>query len=100
LFLEYEAVLKRPEHLAPAGATSGTVDAALAALATLIEPVSPSLKLRPTLGDPDDDMVLEAVVNGAADALVTFETRTFHEAGRHYGFDVLTPSHAWIMLRR
>jgi hypothetical protein len=33
LMLEYEAVLKRPEHLAAAGATRGDIDAILDALA-------------------------------------------------------------------
>jgi hypothetical protein len=41
------------------------------------EPVRLSFLWRPTLRDPDDDMVLEAAVNGRADAIVTFNHRDF-----------------------
>ena len=72
LFLEYEAVLKRPEQLAASGLSPADVDAALDALAALIEPVEAHLSWRPQLDDPDDEMVLEAAINGRADALVTY----------------------------
>lgn len=97
--MEYEAVLKRPEHLRAGNTTLELVDAALPALASLFEPVMPDVKLRPVLQDPDDDMVLEAVINGQAEGLVTFEVTTFRAAGRHFGFAVLTPAQAWAILR-
>jgi hypothetical protein len=68
LFLEYEAVLKQPEQLAASGLSPADVDAALDALAALIEPVEAHLGWRPQLHDPDDEMAL----NGRAEALVTY----------------------------
>lgn len=80
LFAEYEAVLTRPEHLAAGGVTHGDVIDALDNLAGKIEPAEPHFSWRPQLGDPDDEMVLEAAVNGGADVIVTFEFATFSEA--------------------
>ena len=56
----YEAVLKRPEQLAASGLSPADVDAALDAVAALIEPVEAHLSWRSQLDDPDDEMVLEA----------------------------------------
>jgi putative PIN family toxin of toxin-antitoxin system len=64
LFLEYEDVLKRPEQLAASQLSLADVDVALDALAALIEPVEAHLLWRPQLPDPDDEMVLEAAING------------------------------------
>jgi predicted nucleic acid-binding protein len=49
LMLEYEAVLKRPEHLRTAGATRANIDGILAALAAVGVPVTPSFSWRPEL---------------------------------------------------
>jgi putative PIN family toxin of toxin-antitoxin system len=80
LFLEYEDVLKRPEQLAASLLSLTDVDVALDALAALIEPVETHLSWRPQLSDPDDEMVLEAAINGRADALVTYNVAHFHPA--------------------
>jgi predicted nucleic acid-binding protein len=37
---------------------------------------------RPSLRDPDDEMVLEAAMNGGADRLLTFNERDFVGANR------------------
>jgi putative PIN family toxin of toxin-antitoxin system len=91
LWLEYEAVLTRPEHRAVSGASSEDVLRALAALATVMEPVEIRFRLRPEANDPDDDLVLEAAVNGRADALVTFETAAFRPAAARHGIQLMTP---------
>ena len=44
--------------------------------------------------DPDDDMVLEAAVNGRADAIVTFNIRDFDKAAEHFGVEVVLPREA------
>ena len=77
LFLEYEAVLKRPEQLAAPALSQTDLDAVLGALAALIEPVEAHLSWRPQLDDPDDETVLEAAINGRADALVTYDVIYF-----------------------
>jgi putative PIN family toxin of toxin-antitoxin system len=94
LFLEYEATLKRAEHLAAAGLSSDQVDEVMSALALLLSAAPAGPLLRPLLSDPDDEMVLEAAVNGGADAVVTFETRTFAPVAPGFGIEVLTPGQA------
>ena len=92
VFLEYEAVLKRSEHLAAAGATLAQVDAILDALAAVLEPVEVSFLWRPQLRDPADEMVLEAAVNGRADWLVTFNLRHLAAAAARFGIHAGRPA--------
>ena len=91
LFLEYEAVLKRPEQVAASGLSPADVDAALDALAALIEPIEAHLSWRPQLDDPDDEMVLEAAINGRADALVTYNVTHFRAAAPRFGVRLVRP---------
>jgi putative PIN family toxin of toxin-antitoxin system len=91
LFLEYEDVLKRPEQLAVSRLSLTDVDTALDALAALIEPVEAHLSWRPQLADPDDEMVLEAAINGRADALVTYNTAHFRAAAVRFGVRLARP---------
>jgi putative PIN family toxin of toxin-antitoxin system len=95
LFAEYEAVLTRVEHLTAGGVSLAEVADALDVLADRIEPAEPHFSWRPQLGDPDDEMVLEAAVNGGADVIVTFEVATFRRAATRFGIEVLTPGAFW-----
>src|SRR5260370_41754640 len=70
LFLEYEDVLKRPEHQLVHGLALEQIEDLLAELAALVEPVELPFRWRPQVSDPGDERVLEAPINGAADALV------------------------------
>ena len=45
---------------------------------------------RPVPADPKDDMVLEAAVNGRADAIVTFNVRDFKSA-TDFSVEILQP---------
>jgi putative PIN family toxin of toxin-antitoxin system len=90
LMLEYEAVLKRSEHLAAGGRTVPMTDAFLDALSLRIEPVHLHYLWRPQLRDPDDEMVLETALNGRADALVTINVTDFAAADR-FRLPVLKP---------
>src|SRR4051812_18595504 len=72
LFVEYEAVLMRREHRDAAGLTEQDIAIILDALAVIVEPVETFFLWRPQLRDENDDMVLEAAINGRADALVTY----------------------------
>lgn len=90
LFLEYEDVLKRPHQLAASGLSGADVDAILNDLARLIVPVTTHYQWRPQLRDPADEMVLEAAVNGQANAIVTYNLRDFSPALR-FGIQVLNP---------
>jgi predicted nucleic acid-binding protein len=91
LFCEYEAVLTRPEHLKAAGITSGEMAIFLDGLASFVEPVETFFLWRPQLRDANDDMVLEAAVNGRADALVTYNLRDFASAATRFGVFLARP---------
>ena len=92
LFLEYEEVLKRPEQQLAHGLRPGEVDEFLAELAALIEPVELHFRWRPQSRDPNDEMLIEAAINGRADALVTYNTTDFVGAGQRFGIRVLSPA--------
>lgn len=92
LFVEYEAVATRRDHLAAAVATAEDVRNLLDALAGCLDQVEVRLLWRPQLRDPDDEMVLETAVNGAADAIATFNRRDFDPAASRFGIAVLTPA--------
>src|SRR5690606_2060024 len=99
LFLEYEAVLKRPEQRLAHGLGLRDIDRFLAALARACEPVDVSFQWRPQLSDPNDEMVLEAAVNGRADALVTHNVRDFAKGAERFGVRVLRPGELLKELR-
>jgi putative PIN family toxin of toxin-antitoxin system len=88
LFLEYEAVLKREEHGLPAQ----YVDGFLAELALCIHPVEIRFAWRPQLTDADDEMVLEAAINGQAEAIVTHNRRDFERVALRFGIQVWSPA--------
>src|ERR1700731_3415425 len=89
LFLEYEDVLKRPEHRLAHGLAPGQIDDLLAELAALIEPVEVHFQWRPQVRDPGDEMVLEVAINGDADALVTYNVADFGVAADRFGIPIL-----------
>jgi putative PIN family toxin of toxin-antitoxin system len=100
LFLEYEDVLKRPEQRLAHGLAPEEIDEFLAELAALIEPVEVHLRWRPQSRDPNDEIVLEAAINGQADALVTYNARDFVLAGERFGISVLSPAELLKKVRR
>ena len=97
LFIEYEAVLQRPEQLAASGLSMTDVTTLLDAAAVVIEPVRLAFFWRPQLRDPNDDMVLEAAVNGSASGIVTFNQRDFTGADR-FGLQIYAPREALGLL--
>jgi putative PIN family toxin of toxin-antitoxin system len=92
LFLEYEDALKCPEHRLVHGLGIEAIDEFLAELAALIEPVEVHFQWRPQSKDPNDEMVLEAAINGRADALVTYNRADFAGAAERFRIPVLRPS--------
>jgi len=91
LFLEYEEVLKRPEQQLVHGLAVAMIDDFLSELAALVEPVEIHFQWRPQAKDPCDDMVLEAAINGSADAVVTYNVGDFLSAGERFGISILRP---------
>ena len=99
LMLEYEAVMTREEHCVAAGLTSAEVSAILDAVAAVAEPVHVSFLWRPRLRDPDDEMILEAAVNGQADCIVTFNIRHLQGVSAEFGVRVIATKEAWDLIR-
>ena len=99
LFLEYEAVLKRPEQRLAHGLGLRDIDNFLAAFASASEAVEVSFQWRPQLTDANDEMVLEAAVNGRADALITHNVRDFAKGASRFGVRVLRPGELLKELR-
>jgi len=77
LMLQYEAVLLRPEIMAATRLDAQQTGKILDLLCAVGRQAEVSFLWRPTLRDPDDEMVLEAAMNGQADRLLTFNLRDF-----------------------
>jgi predicted nucleic acid-binding protein len=83
--------LKRPEHRLAHGLAPEAIEEFLAELAALIEPVEVHFQWRPQSRDPNDEMVLEAAINGRADALVTCNVADFAGPAERFRISVLRP---------
>ncbi len=92
LFAEYEAVLTRPNQLQATGLSADTTRQLLDELAAKVWRVEGWFSWRPQLRDPADEMVLEAAVNGGAEALITFNQRDFGNAPARFGIELTTPA--------
>jgi predicted nucleic acid-binding protein len=92
LFLEYEDVLKRPEQQLTHKLSLQQIDEFLAEFAALIKPVERRFLWRPQTHHPNDEMVLEAAINGGAAVLVTHNVSDFLIAGKRFRIPVMTPS--------
>jgi len=91
LALEYEATCRRAEHGVAAGLSQAQVGVFIDAVIALAEPVETHFLWRPQLRDPGDELVLEAAVNGHANAIVTFNQKDFGEIPMKFSVEVLAP---------
>jgi predicted nucleic acid-binding protein len=91
LFLEYEDVLGRPEQKAVHQFSDERLKGVLKDLADRMTPVEVHFRYRPQLHDPDDELVLEAALNGGAEAIVTHNVRDFLPMASLYGVEVIPP---------
>jgi putative PIN family toxin of toxin-antitoxin system len=99
LALEYEAVCHEAEHQLASELSAREIGIFLDAVIALAEPVRTHFLWRPQLHDPDDEMVLEAAVNGRAGMLVTFNLRDFGTIPSRFGIEVLLPRDALRRLK-
>ena len=99
LTLEYETTCLLPEHRLAAGASERDVQNLVDALVDTAEAVEVHYQWRPQLRDPGDEMVLEAAVNGRADAIITFNRRDFGVGPSRFGIEVLSPAEALWRLK-
>jgi len=98
LISEYEEVIHRPEHRLK----NWTNDDLAALIDSLLVPAhwAPTdFSYRPSLKDADDELVLEAAINGQADMVITFNVKHFRPAER-FGLRVLTPGHLLEILKK
>jgi putative PIN family toxin of toxin-antitoxin system len=95
LMLEYEDVLKRPEHLLATRMRTEDVNQFLDGLSGIVEPVCVSYLWRPRLSDPADEMVLEAAANGSADWIVTYNVRDHAGIPESFRIAVGAPAPVW-----
>ena len=99
LALVHEATCRLAEHRLAAGLDLDQVGMFIDAVIAMAEPVETHFIWRPQLRDPADELVLEAAVNGRAEAIVTFNRRDFGMAPRRFGVDLLTPAEALGRIR-
>ena len=99
MFLEYEAVLKRPDQLAAFRLSAQEIDLFLDGLAGMVIPITPFFLWRPMLRDPADEHVLEAAVNGQADLIITFNLKDFRPAHGQFGIEMLRPRDALVRIK-
>lgn len=98
--LEYEATCLRAEHRLAAGLRDIEVLTFLNGIIAIAVPVLTRFRWRPQLHDPGDEMVLEAAVNGRAEAIVTFNLKHFGIAPPRFGIEVMQPGEALRRIRK
>jgi predicted nucleic acid-binding protein len=100
LVLEYEAVAKRQEHFEATGLSRSEFERDIGAIIGLCVEAPSYFRWRPQLVDPDDEMVLEAALNGGAAMIVTFNIKDFASVPDRFGKDVVRPAIALERIRR
>ena len=92
LMLEYEDVLLRPETLQRAGVLAGDALEFLDSLCAVCLPVAVRIRWRPQSRDSGDDLVIDAAVNGLADAIATFNLRDLRAPAARFGIAAELPA--------
>jgi putative PIN family toxin of toxin-antitoxin system len=100
LVCEYRDVAVRPEQLTYCSRSADEVENLIAELEELAEPLPFSERHRPMSVDPDDDLVLEAAINGKVDVIVTHNIRHLRQAAARFKIEVSTPREFLEFLRR
>lgn len=94
LFLEYEAVLKRPGILALTRMTLGEVESELDFLAMIGLEAHKHFRWRPNLTHESDNKLVECGITAGASLVITKNTRDLRQADlAHLGFEVVTPAY-------
>ena len=94
LALEYEAKCLMAEHRLASGLSEGEARVFLDRLIAMAESVQQHFRWRPQLRDPNDELILDAAVNGQAGAIVTFNEKDLRVAHTSFGIEVIHPGEA------
>lgn len=92
LMLEYEDVLLRPEALEQAGVPARDALAFLDGFCAVCRPVTVRVRWRPQSPDSGDDLVIDAAVNGLADAIAIFNLRDLRAPAARFGIVAEPPA--------
>lgn len=98
--LEYWDVALRADHVTESDLTAEEIDGLIRRLERVAEAVEVTVQIRPLSTDPNDDMILDLAISGKADGVVTNNLKHFKEAGRRFGFDVVTPKELLDWMRK
>ena len=92
LYLEYQAVLTRPENMIGASNLNDIFNF-LRYLCSIAHQQKVFFLWRPRLGDPEDDMVLEAAIASQSRYIVTHNLRHFSDRGieEQFGITPVSP---------
>ena len=101
LALEYEAVLGRAAMREASWASRAELDLILDAVIGQARRIMPiRTRLRPTLADPGDEMVLECAVQAGALAIVTMNVRDFEPARDLFRMEAIRPGELLARIAR
>jgi predicted nucleic acid-binding protein len=89
--VEYEATCSQAEHRLAAGVSAADVVVFLDAIVAMAVEVETHYLWRGRLRDPNDEMVLDAAINGHANAIATFNQRDFGQVPHEFDIDVILP---------
>jgi putative PIN family toxin of toxin-antitoxin system len=100
LVLEHEAICMMAEHRLAAMASERDVRNLLDTIIDVSVPIEVHYQWRPQLTDAGDEMVLEAAVNGQADAIVTFNRKDYKNVPLRFGIEILSPMETLRRIRK
>jgi predicted nucleic acid-binding protein len=92
LVLEYEATCMK--SLTALNLTADDVMELLDYFCRVGELAAISFRVRPSVADPDDELVLEAAIASGSEWIVTHNIRDMVAGAARYGIEVITPSEA------
>jgi predicted nucleic acid-binding protein len=92
LVLEYEAVCTR--SLDALGLTGDDVGQLLDYFCHVGKLAAIRFRVRPSVADPDDELVLEAAIATGSEWIVTHNIRDMAAGAARYGIEVITPGEA------
>jgi putative PIN family toxin of toxin-antitoxin system len=90
--IEYEAKGMEKEHRVAGGLSEEEAMAVIDALVRVGERTACHFSYRPSVRDPDDEMVLETAINADADAIVTFNKKDYGAIPDRFGIGCWSPS--------